>query len=210
MYVDTAYQGLAEPNDKFLAPGHFAYPADVPNPYEYDPDKARELLETAGLVGAQVKLLVGAPSAAPPLGTDIAEVMQQQLDAVGFDTEIVQVENSFSVLGTEDWDIYLGSATLPASMSSFILPGSVGNVCNLDFPEVVDTFQATTDVTLTLDEQIEAWAEFQQGVFDTAAFFNVASQFDLVAYNDEKVTGVPGDISTGYPLSWGRIFVIQG
>ena len=205
-YVATAFQGLADENDKLVAPGWPFYPTEVENPYPYDPDRAKELVAEGGLEGAPVTILVGPPSAAPPLGTDVAQVMQQQLDAVGFDTEIVNVQNSFAELPTADWNIYLGSFTDPAALIEFLVPERVGNACGYDNPDVTAAVLETRDATLDDEELVDAWAGFQQAVYDDLPVFNIATQFDLAAHAD-NVQGVTGDISNGDLAVWAGIYM---
>lgn len=51
--VDTLLDGFARPSDcQVMAPGVFGYNPDL-KPYPYDPEKARQLLEEAGAVGAE-------------------------------------------------------------------------------------------------------------------------------------------------------------
>lgn len=201
-YVETAYQGVATANDKFPAPGWTYYPEAVENPYPYDPERARQLVEAAGVEGAQVTLLTGPD----PIQAGVAQVLQEQLNAVGFDAQIHQSQNSFNDLPVLDWNIYFGAGTYPTTSSAFFIPGGVGNGCNYDNPELTAAFDSTRDPQATAEQLDQAWADYQQAVYDDAAQFSIANANDLIAHRD-NVGGVTGDIQSGDPWIFANIYV---
>ncbi len=79
--VDTLLEGFARPSDcQVMAPGVFGYDPDL-EPYEYDPEKARELLEEAGAVGAE--LTFTGISGRFVRDRELAEAITQYLNEVG-------------------------------------------------------------------------------------------------------------------------------
>jgi peptide/nickel transport system substrate-binding protein len=82
------WRGFAEPAYSILPPQSWAYNADVPH-YNFDPEHARQLLETAGypvVNGARFHLVMKTSTEETP--RLIAAVLQQQLRAVGIVLDI--------------------------------------------------------------------------------------------------------------------------
>jgi ABC-type transport system substrate-binding protein len=84
---------------------HCIYPTALPGhnpdcmPYEYDPERAAELMEEAGVDGFETTLYTD-PSED---STAIAQAIQQDLAAIGIEIEIV----------TQEFDVLLGTITVP-------------------------------------------------------------------------------------------------
>jgi peptide/nickel transport system substrate-binding protein len=79
-----------------LSPGHWAYEQDVER-YSYDPEKAKRLLDGAGFPdpdgeGPQSRFSVTYKTSTLDLRRRIAEVIQEQLRAVGIGVEIRSYE----------------------------------------------------------------------------------------------------------------------
>ncbi|MFP4484667.1 MAG: ABC transporter substrate-binding protein [Spirochaetota bacterium] len=96
--VENVLQGTATVADSPIAPAFdWAYNDDL-EPYPYDPDRARELIQEAGAEGAEVTFYVtegGSGMLDPvPMGTSI----QADLEAVGLDVSIE----------TYEWNTFLG------------------------------------------------------------------------------------------------------
>ena len=71
---------------QFGVPGNAGYNPDLPE-QGYDPDRARELIEEAGAVGGTLKFAV--PTGRYAAGEDIAEIVVDQLSAVGLAPELI-------------------------------------------------------------------------------------------------------------------------
>jgi len=201
-YTQAAYQGAATINDKFPAPKFPYYPDSIDNPYPFDPGQARQLLQRAGATGAAVTLLTGSD----PLSAAVAQIMQQQLNAVGFTTQIRQSQNTFNDLPGVNWSIYFGAGSYPATSSAFFMPGGVGNACGYDNPELTTAFDRTRNPQATAADLDQAWADYQRVVYADAAQFSIANPNDLVG-RSEKVQGVSGDITSGNPWVFADIYV---
>jgi peptide/nickel transport system substrate-binding protein len=83
---DTLLAGRCEITDQPFPPGYFAYDEEIPQVlYPYDPDKARELLEEAGVEELTLSMLT---PAGLPTYPEIAEVIQAQWAELGVTVDI--------------------------------------------------------------------------------------------------------------------------
>jgi peptide/nickel transport system substrate-binding protein len=85
--IDALLFGLARPATGLLAPTNWAYTADVPT-YDFDPVRAKALLDEAGLVdpdgdGPALRFTLSYKTSTNKLRMRIAEVMAEQLAAIG-------------------------------------------------------------------------------------------------------------------------------
>jgi ABC-type transport system substrate-binding protein len=97
--VRNLYQGAASVAKEGMPPSLFGYNDDIAG-YEYDPEKAKQLLEEAGYGdGFKVTLWHMGSTSRPyfPVPTEIAEAIQADLGAIGIEVELF----------TEDWGTYL-------------------------------------------------------------------------------------------------------
>jgi ABC-type transport system substrate-binding protein len=201
-YLGPAFAGYAVANSTLPPPGYPLYPR-VTDPYSYDPAKARQLLQGAGLVGSKIVII----SDNDPASTGIGQVMQQQLDAVGFNAQVDAVPSAFAQLRTTNWNIL--TQLLPDSTSApsvFLLPGQFGNTCNNDFPSVTQGFQQVQDPLLTPQQQQEAWNNLQTALYNTVEEFTVANPDDVIIAN-KRVGGVTGAISEGNPWNMATLYI---
>ena len=110
--VDIVFGGDSAPQPTATPPGlnGSCDPASIPNS-AFDADRARELLSTGGAEGAKVEILAGTDY---PADVRTAQVLESQLDAVGFEAKIQQVtaaeagERAFSD-GADDFNLLIGS-----------------------------------------------------------------------------------------------------
>lgn len=86
---EILWEGQGQISDGFTPDGLWWTPAEIAH-YEYDPDKAREILAEAGLEGTTLRL-------AAPSGDALrrfAELAKEDLDAVGLNVELAPVPQS--------------------------------------------------------------------------------------------------------------------
>jgi peptide/nickel transport system substrate-binding protein len=88
--IQTKFDGLASPGHSIFPPWHWAYDEGAVNKYEYDPERARSLLEQAGETG----LRFTCQPTNQPLFVDTASILQQNLRQIGVDMEITPKEKS--------------------------------------------------------------------------------------------------------------------
>ena len=96
--VRVLYKGAATAANQGMPPVLFGYNDDISG-YEYDPQKARDLLAEAGYADGFTVTMWHMPVSRPyfPVPTEIAEAIQADLAAVGITVELF----------TEDWGTYL-------------------------------------------------------------------------------------------------------
>ena len=115
--VRNLYKGAASVATQGLPPSLFGYNNDIEG-YDYNPEKARQLLADAGYPdGFTVTLWHMGSTSRPyfPVPTQIAEAIQADLAAVGIIAELF----------TEDWGTYLQDAE--AGKASMIMLGWTGD-----------------------------------------------------------------------------------
>ncbi|UOM37161.1 ABC transporter substrate-binding protein (plasmid) [Acuticoccus sp. I52.16.1] len=95
--VEGILAGGEEVVGELIAPGSFGW-VDGIEPYPYDPDKAKELIEAAGATGTEVVF-----DTSPVYDQRIVQAVQQMLADAGFDAKI----------SLTDMSTYLGKARSP-------------------------------------------------------------------------------------------------
>ncbi|WP_244928573.1 ABC transporter substrate-binding protein [Nocardioides sp. W7] len=92
-FVEGTLGGFGTPNgSQFLQEGFLGYDADLPS-YEYDPEKAKQLIKDAGAEGLEL------PIATTALFKTQAESVTGFLNAVGFKSEVV-IEDLSAFIGS--------------------------------------------------------------------------------------------------------------
>lgn len=84
--VDTIYLGKTKIANQFLAPPVFGYNKNVKDG-EFNPEKAKEILEKNGLIGTKLKIAVSSPER-----VQVATIVQDQLKRIGLNLEIELLE----------------------------------------------------------------------------------------------------------------------
>lgn len=88
--VEAATENLATPTSIMISPNMFGYPEDTVL-YDYNPDKARELLEQSGL---ELPIDIGKLQCYDGYYKTIAEVMVEDLAEVGINAEVELMEKN--------------------------------------------------------------------------------------------------------------------
>lgn len=108
--TESLFFGANAPLDSPFTEGTFGYQAQSTD-YAFDPDKARSLLEQAGVTESNpLHLVLWTPQGLYPQDTVVAQAIQSQLAEVNVTVEISvqQSSNYFSVLKAQsDYDLFL-------------------------------------------------------------------------------------------------------
>ncbi len=161
--IDVILDGVGQPSTAPVVPAVFGYyPA---GPYEYDPDKARELLEQAGYSDG-LKVTLYHPTGRYLMDATIAETVQSYLMDVGVEAELITMEWGAYLAYLQsppedaDYDLYMlgwGTVTLDADYGIYALLHSsqwppagwaVGFYENPAVDAALDLARVTPDVTV--------------------------------------------------------------
>ena len=151
--ADSVFMGKAKPATTIVNPNVFGYSSEVPG-FEYNPEKAKELIKKSGVTNPNFKLYVNDNA----VRLQLAQIVQANFKEVGIDMEIETLEwgaylqrtaqgehTAFIggwVSGTSDADIVL----YPLLHSSS--HGGAGNrafYTNKDFDKEVEIARTTSD-----------------------------------------------------------------
>ena len=152
--IETIFEGVGSPSSAPVVPAVFGY--EQVGPYEYDPDRARELLEEAGF-GDGFEIELYHPTGRYPQDVVVIEAVQAMLAEVGVTANLT----------TYDWGTYLDSVIVPpedAEFDAFLLGwgtvtldadyGLYALLHSSEMPPVGSnsTFYANDEVDALLDE----------------------------------------------------------
>lgn len=187
VYVSEEY---AEKAYSFL-PSTATYQTDDVEKYEYDPEKSKQLLEESGV---QNKNLVIAYPGSVTAYQNMAALVQDQLNQVGFNVELKAMDSSaFSQQlrdGTAEFDAYFNGYIMgidPDTYGLLFMPDTQENP-NPNFNGYNDT-----EVTRLFLEGIresdetkraEIYKELQQTIADNASFYPIAENKRIVAISN--------------------------
>ena len=198
--VEAFYQGLGVVANNHLPPSLGGDLGDWP--YDYDPERARELLAEAGYPDGFDTELWYMPVSRPyyPAPQPIAEAMASYLADVGINAELM----------TEDWTTYLAdysTGEFPLYMlgwnadyadpdnflMTFFGRGSAPNQLGWDNPEVFDNLDEARQVAEPAT-RTELYAAVVDAVAEEAASIPVAHNRSLSAHVDSVEGWVPSPL----------------
>lgn len=194
--VDSVLQGQAEVvNSDIFGPDWMGTPEGL-NPYEFDPDMARQLLAEANWDPAQ-KIVI---TITPPNEDAWGPIVHQQLRDVGFDAELLQVDVNEYIrqLQEADFDLVLGGGgTFRAdpnlssrNNTTENLPPAGSNWTRYSNPEVDELYDAGRS-TADLEERKRIYTQLAQILNDELPVLYLWSPNSLFAVND-RVHGFAG------------------
>ncbi len=193
--VDYLYQGLADvaggPLPKFM-PG---YDKNL-KPLEYDPEKAKALLQEAGYKGEKLTLIAYSnPRPYNPVGGDkLAAAIQQDLMKVGIQTDIKTYpwkEYKDALFKAEDGHLYtygwIGDNGDPDNFLTLLdskeIPGSL-NASKYANPEV-DKLLVQGRQDMDPAKRQQAYSELQKIILVDAPWVYLSHSLDMAAYSSK-------------------------
>ncbi len=204
LFVETLLAGLGTATSQPFSEQSLAYDETLDDAFDYDVEKAKDLLAEAGYADG---FRVSAPTI-PPI-QDFITAMQGFLAEVGIEMELVAIDSSqyIAAPGTGDYEIW--AATLPfANGEATVLYGALFDPDGLiNGFKVEDAELAALDAQANtlVDPEARAAVERQMAArIVDQAFMITAAVSDRVAVYDTSVTGdfrwFSGD---GQPSFWG-------
>jgi peptide/nickel transport system substrate-binding protein len=142
--IDGAMFGYGTPIGSHFAPHHPAY-VDLTGMSEHDPERARALLDEAGLGGGFTTTLVLPP---PPYARRGGEIVASQLREVGIETDIVNVEWAQwleQVFTNKDFGLTIVSHTEPLDIGIYARPDYYFSYDDPAMRALIDGLDETAD-----------------------------------------------------------------
>jgi len=206
--VEALYSGYAEEGTSLLPPGYLGYDETLEG-YEFDLDKAEELLAEAGYEdGVDIEFWV-MPVSRPymPDPEKVAEIIQNDLDKIGVNAEIVREEWAPYIEKTTDGEheMFLlgwsGSNGDPDYFLTSLLHGdSIGGENRAFYSnEEVDKLLDEAKRTVDEDERADLYVEAQELILEDAPSVFMVHSTPLVAARSEVKNFIPHP-STSDPL----------
>ncbi|MEC9489014.1 MAG: ABC transporter substrate-binding protein [Halanaerobium sp.] len=196
--VDSVFMGMAVPAKNPMPPSIWGYNDEIEG-YDYDPEKARELLEEAGYPDGFKTKLWAMPNPRPymPQPRLIAQIIQAYLAEVGIDIEIISM----------DWSTYLteykknkapmyllgwtGDNGDPDNFLYVLLDPAndkdKGNYQNEEVHQLLVEAQTTMDH----EKRVELYKKAQELIFADAPWVNIAHSTPPLAAKQEVMGYVP-------------------
>lgn len=204
-------RGAVAPHYAAWIPDQYAFNPDVPR-YEYDPERAGELLDEAGWVlspgetirqrdGENLKVIVAGRTGYSGLQAVYPPVLVSNLQDVGFEVETVTIEQAVyfeSLEDTESFNIGLsGRGSLIADPSSLLQAWHTDNLppnelnfnyySNPDYDALLDAAASELDP----EERERQLMEAQQILREDAPYlWGIVAQ-TVVAFNPDKIVTAP-------------------
>ncbi|HMG42303.1 MAG TPA: ABC transporter substrate-binding protein [Acidimicrobiales bacterium] len=164
---DAVFGGEGAPMWGFWTDDGELYDPALEDYFEYDPERARDLLAEAGQEDLSFDMFFS-----PGVSDRAAEVVQAQWSEIGVTANLKPLTN------TQDFFPDAQGAPMfffPLERDGIqkvarnLVPGSVGNVCNWNDPELTAAVGDVRAAETGSDEAAEAWQRVQERAMETAA-----------------------------------------
>ena len=142
--IDGAMFGFGTPISTHFAPHHPAY-VDLSSVYQFNPEKARQLLKEAGYEDLTLRMILPPPTYARRGG----EVIASQLREIGIETEIIPVEWAkwlSQAFKAKDYDLTIVSHVEPMDIGIYARPDYYFQYQDLDFQDLIEMLSQESDV----------------------------------------------------------------
>ncbi|MGD9797318.1 MAG: ABC transporter substrate-binding protein [Acidimicrobiia bacterium] len=184
----AAYDGKGEEMAGFHSSVSPFYNEDLKGYYEYDPDKAKELLAEAGVPNLAFDMFFQ-----PGDGQIATEVMQAQLARIGVKVTLKALANVTDFFpNATGAPIFV--APLPRSgiqkVTRLLVPGSFGNVCNWDDPELTGMARRLQGIDETSAEGVELWHKLSENLMENALHLLGVWGTSGYTYNEGRLGGI--------------------
>lgn len=175
--VTHVLNGIGEPGVSMISPNLVWFNPDVPR-FDYDPERARELLAEAGYAEGELTLRVHTNEA--PVRMQMAEILQAELAEIGINLEVTIEEfGAFNerVQTTNDYDLFIlgfaGQLDPDRSMYRQFLSTGTSNFSNYSNDRVDELLSAGRRVAPDSQESIDIYNEAQMIIVEEAPYIYV-------------------------------------
>lgn len=156
--------------------------------YDFNQDKAKELLQAAGVSGLKLKLGYS--------GNDVpsqkeAAIIQQNLKAIGVDVELAGIDGTALTQQMKDpnsdYDMFLGGYIMgidPDTFNSLFISNSSSNYTHYNDPQIDELFNAGR-VEKDDAKRKEIYNEIQKKLQDNAVFYPILENKRIVVMSSD-------------------------
>lgn len=208
--ISLLYANLAQPAKNPLPPSYLGYNDEI-EPYEYNPELAKQLLAEAGYADGFEFDLWTMPVARPymPNPERAAEVLQQYFAEVGLTAKIVTMEwaTYLDEIATDAKDVFMLGWSGTNGDSDYFL-GTLLSSPSIPDPnntfysnEKVDQLLAKARVTVDEKERGALWAEALAIIHEDSPMIPLVHSIPVLAGSDRVKNYVP-HLSTSEPLTF--------
>lgn len=186
--IDGIFQGNATRMAGALSGLNPEVNTDI-TPYEYDPDKARALIEEAGYAPGELEVTLDAPQGRYPMDADAAQAIAASLTDIGITVNVQYNEwgtHLDKIVNRQTGDMfYLGWGPALDAMGTlaFLFVGD-STYSSFGTPEVEELIAEATK-TVDPEARQELWNQVQQIVYDEAAWLFLWQQHDSYGVSNE-------------------------
>ncbi len=185
--IDALFDGYGRPTTGFVTPDNFAYDESL-EPYGYDPEKAKKLMEEAGY-GKGFKIGFACPSGAYTNFEQVCEAIQGFLGAINIETDLSLMESG------KYWDLEAKKQLPPLFGDSWAEPtgealprlqGALGGM-EASFsawsdPKIKDLLDKISN-TVDNDKRAELYKMLQQYMYENPPFIYLYQPVTFEAIN---------------------------
>lgn len=187
--ADSIVANILDGNGKVTATNlvsqYFGFAEDV-QPYPYDPEKAKQLLQEAGYNNEPLIFAVAPGSYMN--AKEVAEAIAGQLKQVGVQVNVVDKENSLfrnDIMTGKIEPLYLNGIGGPYASSELIARIGYGTgqrystYANSEF----DALRDKASVTMDVHESLKLWKQLQEMMIEEAPNIYLYQQYKIYAFN---------------------------
>ncbi|MDP0926157.1 ABC transporter substrate-binding protein [Paracoccus onubensis] len=204
MLIDTVTNGLGTPVRAAVTPGLSAVPMAYYDTYNFDPERAVQLLEEAGYGPNELQLKLQGPAGRYPLDVETLEIVAVMLNAVGIQTDIETLE----------WSAYESRVWTPNTIDGIALIGHANSLqdgyhavqrarcgfefslktgwCDEEFDKLIEQSAATVDPKERAQQISDAFDLFVESntvlhLFQVENLIGVSTSVDWSPSPDEQL-----------------------
>jgi len=181
----AVYDGNGEPMWGFFASESPLHDESLDGFYAYDPEKAKQLLAEAGQTDLTFDSFF-----TPGASQRAVEIIQAQLAEIGVTLNpkpLLSSQDFFPDATGAPINIFQLERTGIQKVARTLVPGSVGNICNWNDPELNELVNQIKALDPESSDAVSLWADLQRNTLEKAASLFVNFGVRAWAYNPDRV-----------------------